>query len=122
MEGMLQRLSSRVDPASIVDIGAARGEWTTLAKRFFPGSRVLMIEPLIENAAALQRTASECEHVEFEIVAVGDSEREITFHVVQDNGKRHSQQVSNLARFRLNKSAYSKDNQRLILISKTEIT
>jgi FkbM family methyltransferase len=84
MEGMLQKLSCRVAPASIVDIGAARGEWTRLAKRVFPHSRVLMIEPLTENASALQRTASECDHVEFTIVAVGDKEQEITFHVTDD--------------------------------------
>src|SRR5262249_36980345 len=30
------------------------------------------------------RIANECEHVEFEVVALGDNEREITFHVTND--------------------------------------
>jgi FkbM family methyltransferase len=31
-------------PATIVDVGAFRGDWTRLAKRIFPSARVLMVE------------------------------------------------------------------------------
>lgn len=40
-------------PATILDVGAARGEWSLQAARVWPNAKFLLIDPLEENRAAL---------------------------------------------------------------------
>jgi FkbM family methyltransferase len=44
-----------VDPKQIVDVGAAEGLWTSECLEVLPEARYLMIDPLEENRAALER-------------------------------------------------------------------
>ena len=41
---VLNRAAKRVQPATIVDVGASNGQWSELALEIWPGARVLLIE------------------------------------------------------------------------------
>jgi hypothetical protein len=44
----------RAQPASIIDIGAACGEWSQLAFSVFPDAEYVLVEPLHERAAVAE--------------------------------------------------------------------
>lgn len=46
-------------PSAIVDVGAYKGEWTTMVRRVFPEASVLMIEAQEEKASILSQLALE---------------------------------------------------------------
>jgi FkbM family methyltransferase len=57
-ERALERLQALgIAPRTAIDVGAAYGEWSTLAGRVFPNARVLLVEPLKEFAPFLEATA-----------------------------------------------------------------
>jgi len=41
------------DPGVVLDVGAARGDWTTSCRRIYPQATYLLIEPLADYAPAL---------------------------------------------------------------------
>jgi FkbM family methyltransferase len=67
--GRLQRAGFR--PSSAIDVGAFAGDWTVMCRRYFPGARVLMIEPQPDRAAALQALAARLPDVRFVAALVG---------------------------------------------------
>ncbi|NEP79550.1 MAG: hypothetical protein F6K39_16090, partial [Okeania sp. SIO3B3] len=49
MEACLRGLKSRgFNPNVVFDVGAAKGEWTNLALRYWPTAQYTLFEPLIE--------------------------------------------------------------------------
>ncbi len=70
------------DPATVIDVGAAFGDFTQECSKVFPDSRYILIDPLIENAeilTALAKKVSNGKH----IMAVADSkvsERVLNVH------------------------------------------
>lgn len=46
-------------PARVVDVGAFKGEWTRMTKASFPDTRILMVEPLENKTALLERVCEE---------------------------------------------------------------
>jgi FkbM family methyltransferase len=56
----LEDLKARgLSPELILDVGANAGKWTRMAKRFFPNSSFLLIEPQIEMRQALNALCKE---------------------------------------------------------------
>jgi len=54
MNGALNRLKKlRIDPNTIIDVGAAAGNWTRLALAHWPSASYHLIEPLQEQAVSL---------------------------------------------------------------------
>jgi FkbM family methyltransferase len=85
MTGALRRLSARgVEPNSVIDLGAASGEWTRLAKAIFPKCRVLMIEPLVENEKSLRDLSEQVTGVTYELAAAGGDSQSVVFDVTDD--------------------------------------
>ena len=85
MEGMLQRARNNgIRPASLIDLGAARGDWSRLARRIFPEAAVLMVEPLEERRQALKQLGDEWSNTHFAPAVVGETAGEVTFHVTDD--------------------------------------
>lgn len=85
MEGLLGRLQANgVRPASLIDLGAAEGKWTRLARGVFPDSRILMVEPLEERRHELERLTVEFPHMQLSRTAVGDTPGDVRFHVTDD--------------------------------------
>ncbi|TAN51549.1 MAG: FkbM family methyltransferase [Rhodospirillales bacterium] len=59
MAGVLnQAKRNGLRPATIIDVGAGRGDFTRLAASIFPEAAILMIEPLSEFSAALSKVAA----------------------------------------------------------------
>jgi FkbM family methyltransferase len=56
--GALQRLAEAgIAPTTVIDVGAALGDWSRHCARSFPQARFVLVEPLQEFAAAVQQTA-----------------------------------------------------------------
>src|SRR5262245_55421298 len=54
----LRSMKSRgFSPAIVVDVGAARGDWTASCRSLFPEARFVLVEPLPEHEADLTRLA-----------------------------------------------------------------
>jgi hypothetical protein len=53
-EGLLRMKELGILPDLIVDIGAAKGNWTKKGLKFWPNSRYELVEPLVENEAYLE--------------------------------------------------------------------
>jgi FkbM family methyltransferase len=60
-------------PQSIFDIGAARGQWTRYALRYWPEASYLLVEPLEERRVFLNKLAVR-QNVRYLMVAVGAEE------------------------------------------------
>jgi FkbM family methyltransferase len=55
MDGLLARAAARgTVPAVWIDVGASDGAWSLRARKYFPESRFLLFEPLVERHAALE--------------------------------------------------------------------
>lgn len=58
MDAMLKRLAERVQPASVIDVGASDGRWSALAQSHWPAAHLLLIEADPRHWEALDRFAS----------------------------------------------------------------
>lgn len=67
-------------PRQIVDAGAYRGQWTRQCLELFPAARVLMIDPLPENAPALQELCREHPNCSLFAGGVGDQPALLTLY------------------------------------------
>ena len=85
MEAMLARAAARgTRPGTIVDIGAAAGRWTQKCLNHFPDARYLLIEPLEERCAELEKLCARFPNVEFAIAAAGEKPGEAVLSVASD--------------------------------------
>ena len=71
-------------PRTLVDVGAAFGDWSTLAAPLFPQARVLMIEPLSEFAPFLDATAQSLPEARVVSAAAGRTSGSTALHVHDD--------------------------------------
>jgi FkbM family methyltransferase len=65
---------------TVIDGGAAEGEWTRMIKALAPDARVLMVEPRDDAQASLRSTAAELKDVQLAQVLLGAEERLVTFN------------------------------------------
>jgi FkbM family methyltransferase len=83
--GALRRLQRNgIRPATVIDVGAALGDWSRECAGVFPDASYLMVEPLEEFAPALESTASSIASAAFVQAAVAEHEGERTFNVHED--------------------------------------
>lgn len=68
-------------PATAVDIGANRGQFSLFLTEAFPNARVYAFEPLAEAAARFQALFASGSHVTLYQVAIGPIESTATIHV-----------------------------------------
>lgn len=71
-------------PATVIDVGAAYGTFSKTCHSFFPGARLLLIEPLEEYRASLETVCSEIPAAILEQVACGATDGTVTLHVHKD--------------------------------------
>jgi FkbM family methyltransferase len=69
-----------VDPASIVDGGANKGQFARAAVEVFPRAEVLAVEPQPDVAEALCAALEDAPQVQVHAVALGAEEGEVQFH------------------------------------------
>jgi FkbM family methyltransferase len=81
LDGLLSRAAARSTPVQTwIDVGASDGQWSLVARRYFPKADFLLFEPLVEHRAALENLASQ---FGFHCVsaAAGDAVGTVTFSV-----------------------------------------
>lgn len=85
MIGYLNRLKSRgFYPNSVLDIGAAYGEWSFMCSRIFPKADYLLVEPLEEYKTSLENKIKQIEKAQFVLKAVGPFTGKAKIYVQDD--------------------------------------
>lgn len=85
MDGALARAKLRgCNPSTILDVGAAQGRWTAMAKRSWADAHYVLFEPLQERKGMLDAFARQTNNVEIIDKGVGEGETEIEFYITPD--------------------------------------
>ena len=85
MEVVLDHLVKKgFQPQVILDVGAAKGCWSELAKRFYPQAQFYLLEPLSRNVPRLQELSSKFPSFHYVSCAAGESPAEMFIHVAPD--------------------------------------
>ncbi len=71
-------------PRTILDVGAALGDWSRTAVKAFPAARVVLVEPLAEFAPVLRSLAGTLARADVVEAAAGAKAGERTFNVHED--------------------------------------
>jgi FkbM family methyltransferase len=80
---LLQSLG--IQPGTIIDLGAAEGRWTQLAREVFTNSQFLLCEPLPQRKAVLEELASKSNSkLHFSPIVIGESTAPVWFDVSSD--------------------------------------
>lgn len=83
-DGALVRLArAGIQPTTIIDIGAALGDWSRACALVFPHARYVLVEPLDEFGPALDLTLRSLDGVRIAAAASSTPEQR-TFHVHRD--------------------------------------
>lgn len=82
---MLIKLGNVIQtPASFVDLGAARGEWTCKFLQYFPEVKTLMVEPLDEHQERLEAICGAFPRVQWEKAAIGATDGTVDLSLAPD--------------------------------------
>jgi FkbM family methyltransferase len=83
--GALEQLRRQgVRPATVIDVGAAQGDWSMACHSVFPDASYILIEPLAEFAEALRRTTATFGAASTVEAAAGSRSARTTIHVHKD--------------------------------------
>ena len=99
-EAYLRLARKGYTPRSIVDVGAYEGNWTRLAKKYFPDANVLMCEAQKEKSTYLQKVCSDLENVEVSIGPLSSKPGELLEFYEMETGSSLFPENSNVARDR----------------------
>jgi FkbM family methyltransferase len=85
MDGGLNRSKeSGVVFNSIIDVGAAQGNWTRLAMKYWPDAQYVLIEPLQEREATLEAMIASSPNCHLVSCAAGSKQGNLSFYVADD--------------------------------------
>ena len=73
-----------VNPVTVIDVGAAKGIWTSMAIKVWPGSNYVLFEPLKEREEILSDIRNKNKNIYIVNKAAGDSNIEIDFFIATD--------------------------------------
>lgn len=76
--------SQGIEPKTLVDIGAASGDWTKAALAVWPDANVLMLEPLKERQPELSQMCRENPRIFYQQAAAGEKHENRVFTVTED--------------------------------------
>lgn len=79
-----------MEPDLIIDVGAARGNWTLDMLNLYPESKYLMFDPLQENELALKRISESYPKVKYHCCALGEIQGELEFNVHSNQSSKYS--------------------------------
>jgi FkbM family methyltransferase len=82
-------------PATVIDVGANIGQFAVAAAKLFPGAEIHSIEPYPQCVERLRRNVCNLVNINVYPVAVGESEKEVDFHL---NSHSHSSSILSLAK------------------------
>lgn len=86
LEGVLEHLARRgLAPKTVLDVGAAYGDWSRASRVAFPRAHHFLVEPLSEFAPFLTREAAAApEHVTYVSAAAAPLDGPVTLNVHED--------------------------------------
>jgi FkbM family methyltransferase len=85
MDTCLAGLAARgLSPACIIDVGAADGAWTRMARAHWPDARYVLFEPLAERAAELDRLAGEFPGITWHNCGLGRARSKLDLSISAD--------------------------------------
>lgn len=85
MEGALRHLREKgLRPANILDIGAAKGHWSSRAGAIFPEASFCMFDPLLESEDSLRALCAHDPRFRYFLTALGSRPDVLTINVSQD--------------------------------------
>lgn len=91
-----------VEVKSIIDVGAAAGEWSLLAEKVFPNANFLLLEPLEERKRQLELLVEQHPNFRFLPFAAGEAQGSVEFNITDDlDGSGIAEGVSNIKKTRL---------------------
>jgi FkbM family methyltransferase len=76
-----ERLLSQLDCATVVDIGANRGQFALASRRCFPAARIVSFEPLSQPASLYQRILGNDPLITLHQTAIGEESGQAMIHV-----------------------------------------
>lgn len=82
--GLFRMHALGIDPACIIDVGAAVGGWTKTALEVWPSAKYELIEPLQEQQSILEKLRAEFSGVRYHQAVAGEANGEIEFDVSDD--------------------------------------
>jgi FkbM family methyltransferase len=83
-DGFIRMKELGILPDLIVDVGAAQGNWTKKAINIWPAANYELIEPLIENKAALEKLKLSNNNINFHLSVAGETSGETWMEVSPD--------------------------------------
>ena len=86
MYGAIQRSKKihKIEPVTVIDVGAAEGKWTLMAMNVWPESNYVVFEPLTEREEILLELEKRHRNIHFVNKAAGKSNQVIDFYVTAD--------------------------------------
>jgi FkbM family methyltransferase len=85
MTSAMQRMKELgVNPACIIDLGAAAGTWTMKAEKIWPSAEYVLFEPLEERKAELNALAEKNKKIKPVFAAAGNKSGSVKFMVSDD--------------------------------------
>lgn len=85
MDSCLKRLAMRgFKPEMVLDIGAAWGDWTLLAMKYWPDSAYFLVEPLHEWKNDLEKLSARYSNVKYILAGVGAAPGRLQLSVTED--------------------------------------
>ena len=80
MPEALRRMSTHVrEIGTVIDIGASDGQWTRIAREFYPNARYLLVEANATHEPALRAFSDATRNVHYVMAAAGDQRGELYF-------------------------------------------
>ena len=81
---MVRYFEKGLVPKTIIDVGAAEGNWTLDAMKFWPTSNYLLFEPLEERKKQLKKMGDTYSNVKYVQAGAGKEKGEVEFYVTND--------------------------------------
>lgn len=83
-EVLLRAKQNGLAPRTVIDVGAAWGEWSRECARVFQDARYVLVEPLVEYRASLERVMAALPQAVLVPQVVAAAPGTVTFHVHPD--------------------------------------
>jgi FkbM family methyltransferase len=98
MEMGLTRLAQRgIRPETVIDVGAFEGNWSRMARRIWPASKIIMFEPNAAKLEVISRAARSLNATFFQDLLGATDETEVVFNLMESGSSVMSER-SPLAR------------------------
>jgi FkbM family methyltransferase len=98
MEHGLAAIAKRLSPKTVIDVGAFEGDWSRMARKTWPDSRILMVEPNLAKQAHLTVVAGDLNASVF-CELLGAEDNVVVPYNVMESGSSVLSERSPLQRF-----------------------